>query len=323
MKSLNVKRYLFVVLAFFLVGCGTLPKRPADTAVPIHYAETPLTDSWNFYGCTIRYHTSGTGQPMIFLHNGGTDHRIWDYQIEHYAKSHTVYALDLPGFGESDQADDAYTVFFYTEMLAQFITYKKLKNVTLVGNCMGSSMALYYAILNPDKVTRLILFNILSENTLHKGTYGFWQSMSNVPGGKGCLSFFSPVVWMPNFYIKGQLTKLYGSKGLAGEPDPDFLEHLRTLFKKSAQLPSLTNVLVHIKSFGILDNPKDLPKLPPTCVFWGEQNKVLPVSAGQVLCDKYNFNKFIVVQDTGHLLMREKYKNINAMIDNFMIETDL
>lgn len=309
------------MLILFLVGCGALPKRPIDTAA--HYEEIPLTDFWDFYGCTIRYHSSGSGQPMIFLHNGGTDHRIWDYQISYYSQSYTVYALDLIGFGESGQLNEPYTLDLYTEMLDQFIKDRDLDGVTLVGNCMGSAMSLNYAMHHPEKVKRLILFNILSENTLHDGSYGFWQSLSNAPGGKGCLSFCAPMVWMPGFYIKSQLKKLYGGKGLEADPDPDFLHHMSTLFKKKAQLPSLTNVLVHIKSFSVLDNPEDVAKIPPTCVFWGEENKVLPVSAGQALCEKYKFKRFYIIKGAGHLLMREEYKNINTMIDQFLIESGL
>lgn len=312
---------LVLALSLFLFSCGTLPKRPVDTTIEPHYVETPLTDSWDFYGSTIRYHRSGDGDPMIFLHNGGTDHRIWDYQVEVYSKTHTVFALDLPGFGESDAPEEAYTLDLYTDMLALFIEEHELRDITLVGNCMGSAMALNYTLEHPAKVKRMILFNILSEKTLQEGSYGFWQTFSRFPGGKGCFSFCAPFIWMPNVYIKGQLKKLYGDKGLDGEPDPEFLVHLRTLFKKPEQLPSLTNILVHIDRFGILDHPREIPALPPTCVFWGEKNKVLPVRAGADLCNNYNFTRIIVVPGTGHLLMREDYANINGLIDTFMTQT--
>ena len=29
----------------------------------------------------VAYVEAGAGAPLLFLHNGGNDHRIWDYQL--------------------------------------------------------------------------------------------------------------------------------------------------------------------------------------------------------------------------------------------------
>jgi len=302
----------FCCLTFF--GCSSLPVKKTET---LSFA-AGLTDAWDFGGYKIMYHKSGKGEPMIFLHNGGTDHRIWDFQVKHFASTHTIYALDILGFGESDKPRTSYSLDLYTKMVEGFVEDLNLSSVTLVGNCIGSSTALSYASQHPEKVKRLILFNILTEDTLREGAYGYWRTMSRIPGGKGCLGFLAPFVWVPDFYITGEMGKLYGPNGLKGEPDSEFIDHLRMLFKKPEQMINLTSVLVNIKSYQAIAIPPKGIELPPICVFWGEQNRVLPAESSIGLCASYHFKEFHVIKDTGHFLMREEYEKINAIMAKFI-----
>lgn len=303
---------VFCCLTFF--SCSSFPvmkMEPSSIAAE-------LTDVWDFGGYRIAYHKSGQGYPMVFLHNGGTDHRIWDYQVEYFSKTHTVYALDILGFGGSDKPKAAYTLDLYTKMVEGFVEDLNLSSVTLVGNCIGSATALNYASKHPEKVNRLIVFNILTEDTLRDGAYGYWQTLSSIPGGKACLGFLAPFVWMPDFYITGEMAKLYGPNGLKGELDSEFIDHLRMLFKKPEQMINLTSVLVNIKSYqAIATPPKDI-WLPPICVFWGEWNQVLPAESSIGLCASYNFKEFHVIKDTGHFLMREEHEKVNFIMDQFL-----
>ena len=59
-------------------------------------------NSFPFKNLQVRFITAGEGEPFLFLHNGSNDHRIWDHQIAHFSPRYRVYALDLPGYGQSD-----------------------------------------------------------------------------------------------------------------------------------------------------------------------------------------------------------------------------
>ncbi len=115
--------------------------------------------------------------------------------------------------------------------------------------------------------------------------------------------------------------ELYGVNGLEGEPTPEFIEHLRMLFKKPEQIINLTSILVNIKSYQRIATPPRGIKLPPICVFWGERNQELPAESSIGLCAAYNFKEFHVIKGAGHFLMREEPDEINAMMDQFMGST--
>ncbi|MBK8316468.1 MAG: alpha/beta fold hydrolase [Acidobacteria bacterium] len=127
---------------------------------------------FKFRDYSVKYIDEGSGEPMVFLHNGGNDHQIWGRQIEHFKKTNRVLALDYLGFGESDKPRIELTLPLYSEMVGEFIDQLKLAPVTLVGNCMGSAMSFDYTLHNPGKVKRLILFNIASEKHLLAGPLG-------------------------------------------------------------------------------------------------------------------------------------------------------
>ena len=61
-------------------------------------------------GHSVRYLDRGQGEPLVFVHNGGMDHRLWEAQVAHFAPGRRVIALDLPGFGASDAWPEGYTL---------------------------------------------------------------------------------------------------------------------------------------------------------------------------------------------------------------------
>ena len=65
-------------------------------------------------GVSIHYVSAGEGQPLVFLHGLGGQLENWINQIAHFAKTHHVIALDLPGHGRSDGGEIGFLVFVNT-----------------------------------------------------------------------------------------------------------------------------------------------------------------------------------------------------------------
>src|SRR5277367_558761 len=133
----------------------------------------------DFRGHKIWYRETGSGHPMLFLHNGGNDHRIWDRQVECFSKTNRVIVVDHLGHGQSDCPSIDYTLPLFTEQVAALVEQLSLAPVTLVGHCIGGAMSLNYARSHPANVHALVLFNIATEGTLCAGPLaGVYQSFS-------------------------------------------------------------------------------------------------------------------------------------------------
>lgn len=42
----------------------------------------------DFNGASLRYADRGSGDPIVFLHNGALSHRLWDLQLAHFELAH-------------------------------------------------------------------------------------------------------------------------------------------------------------------------------------------------------------------------------------------
>ena len=61
----------------------------------------------------INYIKKGEGKPVIFLHGWGQNINSFSPMIDSLSKTHTVWAIDFPGFGESSEPDFPYTIYDY------------------------------------------------------------------------------------------------------------------------------------------------------------------------------------------------------------------
>lgn len=56
----------------------------------------------------LYYEIAGEGQPLILIHGGNMDRRMWDQQFATFAKSYKVIRYDVRGFGKSDRQVKAF-----------------------------------------------------------------------------------------------------------------------------------------------------------------------------------------------------------------------
>lgn len=264
----------------------------------------------------IFYRKAGSGKPIIFLHNGGNSHVIWNRQLDYFAGRYTCYAFDLPGYGMSANPDARFSLKLYTNFLDEFITRKKLAPVTLVGNCIGSSTALTCAMQKPENVDKLILFNILTRATVWKGLYGtFFKLTGPVPSLRTRLrKWFGN--WVPPRFVGAfSVNTQYGTRG---GRDLVLSEELKKLYRQKGQLGALIDILADIESFAPMDEFEIPKKFPRTLVIWGEKNRILPLKAGRKLCEKLKPHRLEIIQGGGHVVMYELSQEINPIMNEFL-----
>ncbi len=96
--------------------------------------------------------------PLIVLPAAG--HRWEDYRpiLNHFAPERRVFALDWPGFGNSDKpspTEFSYTSEGYAEILAGWLDGLGIARGVLLGNAIGAAAAIRYAAAKPRRVAGL------------------------------------------------------------------------------------------------------------------------------------------------------------------------
>lgn len=103
----------------------------------------------------LRCVTGGTGAPLVMLHTVRTQAEHFRHLIPLVQERYTVYALDLPGMGDSQIVPGAsYQEPAMRAAAKKLITQLELRDVTLLGESMGAVLALTTAADLPEQVQR-------------------------------------------------------------------------------------------------------------------------------------------------------------------------
>lgn len=97
----------------------------------------------------------GEGLPVVFLHAGVCDHRMWRGQMEAVAAAgfHAI-AYDRRGYGETSSPDEA---FSHLEDLEAVLDAMDIHAAVLVGCSMGGGLAIDFALAYPGRTIGLVL----------------------------------------------------------------------------------------------------------------------------------------------------------------------
>jgi pimeloyl-ACP methyl ester carboxylesterase len=113
------------------------------------------------------YDLRGSGPPLILLHGGFLDHRMWEPQIEVLASQHTVIAYDIRGHGQTTGSQTKnYTVALLVEDLHTLLQQLQVTRPALCGLSLGGMVAQAYSVTYPENVTRLILCDTAASTAL-------------------------------------------------------------------------------------------------------------------------------------------------------------
>jgi len=95
--------------------------------------------------------------PLLLLH-GGRDHcRSWDWVAHELRADYRIIAPDLRGHGDSQWSPDGnYSMAAHVYDLAQLIHQQRLAPLTIIAHSLGGSVALRYAGIYPDHVSKIV-----------------------------------------------------------------------------------------------------------------------------------------------------------------------
>ena len=130
------------------------------TIPTVAQAQTQISDRFvNVNGVKLHYLMAGKGDPVILLHGYAQNSHMWRPLMVEVAKTHTVIAPDLRGFGQSSKPLTGYTKKSMAQdihALAQAVGYR---HAIVVGHDIGLMVAYAYAAQYPTEVDRIALMD--------------------------------------------------------------------------------------------------------------------------------------------------------------------
>ena len=136
------RRYIFI-LCILLVACNQTKRQVPEKI------EQPLKTGYIDVGTTnLYYEEMGQGIPLIFIHGGYLNCRMWDDQFKAFAQHYQVIRYDVRNHGKSKTQADT---FSHYQDLAHLIDKLQIEKAVIVGLSMGGYIASDFALEYPER----------------------------------------------------------------------------------------------------------------------------------------------------------------------------
>ena len=223
---------------------------------------------------------------LVFIHGAGSSSLAFYYQLQHFRNSK---ALDLPGHPTGSPCT---TIEQYLEWVRGFTTARRYKNMVICGHSMGGAISMLYALRYPEEVKGIILLGTGARLRVHPD---FMQM--------GRDSVDDDSAWLEN--------QMAYYPGVA----QDMVQSLKRRSKEIGPSVEL-NDLIACDQFDVMNEIQNINL--PTLVICGDQDTMTPVKYADYLYEKIPGAKKVVVPGASHFVQLQKYKQVNASIEEFV-----
>lgn len=238
----------------------------------------------------FRYLEAGKGEVFLLLHGLFGALSNWEYVIKTFSTSYRVIIPVMPIY---DMPIRTASVEGLVSFIESFVEYKKLDNLTLLGNSLGGHVALVYSLKNKEKVTRLVL----------TGSSGLFEnSMGGSFPKRGSYEYIKEKVEY-TFYDPGTATK----------------ELVDEVFQITRSIPKCMRIVAIAKSAQRHNMAKDITNIDiPTLLIWGLNDTITPPIVA------HEFNRLIptaelrFIDKCGHAPMMEHPDKFNRLVKEFI-----
>lgn len=251
----------------------------------------------------INYEREGAGFPVIFLHAGVADSRMWEAQAAAFAKHFDVIRPDQRGHGKSELPAVAWSPV--ADLLA-LIDELGLKPAHLVGCSMGGAVAIDFALDHPDRISKLVLVGSAIGGFAFRPEHAhlFAEAATARRAGdlealnQAMLGLFLDGPNRPRGYVKEPLRKLFlDMNGIA----------VRSDFEKA---PPAQNMLAMRRLHEITG---------PTLVVVGDKDLPTVLEAADLLTASIPGARKAIIHDAAHLPNLEHAEEFNRIVLDFLL----
>jgi pimeloyl-ACP methyl ester carboxylesterase len=247
----------------------------------------------------IAYERVGEGPPLIFVHGGAEDGRVWQPQLAALADEFTVVAWDEPGAGRSSDVPAGFGLAEYAHCLAALIEAIALGPAHVVGLSWGGTVVQELYRHHPELVATLILVD----------TYAGWKGSLPEEEVRVRVEGVRQMLAAPAEEFDPTYPGLF-----AGDPPAEFVPLLEHMAANVRRESLRTEVLVMAEA----DQRDLLPRIAvPTLLIWGEQDVRSPLSIARTFEQAIPDARLVVIPDCGHVSNLERPERFNEAVREF------
>lgn len=271
---------------------------------------------------TLESLPSTSSYPMIFLHGFGASIGHWRYNLTELSQYHTVYALDLLGFGASEKAIASYEANLWVDQVYDFWKTFINEPIILVGNSVGSLISLMVAATYPEMVKGLVLISLPDPaaqfEVLPPWMIPVVETIQNLVASPPILRLFFQLARRPSF-VRRWVQLAYDNPNSITD---ELVEILVTPALERGSARAFCSLFKTVGSPRLGPSVKSLlPQLSiPILLIWGQQDRLVPIKFAKPsqYLDYYNNLKLVELENAGHCPHDECPERVNQEILNWL-----
>lgn len=251
----------------------------------------------NIKNINVNYVDVGEAEnTVLLLHGWGSNIVLFDSLISALKDKYRVIALDMPGFGGTDEPSFAMNVDDYTDFVAEFIEKLNLKKLSLIGHSFGGRVIIKMANrkLNFD-LDKIVLID--AAGIRPKKSLAVQMKVKSFKIARFIFENTALGKMYPNF--------INNMRKKSGSADYNMASvRMREILVKVVN-EDLSNLLSNIKN--------------KTLLIWGDKDDATPISDAHLMNKLIADSRLVVVENTGHYSFLENPTLVNIEIQKFLV----
>jgi pimeloyl-ACP methyl ester carboxylesterase len=252
-------------------------------------------------GLRIAFRRAGAGPPLVLLHGGLSDSRVWSAQLADLSDQFAVIAWDAPGCGGSDDPTQEFGLGDYADCLASFIQALGFDHAHVLGHSFGGGLALQLGVRHPELPTSLIV----------AGGYAGWAG--SLPPDEVAARLDSALRLADDLPTPITLESI---PGLFSHPIPsEQIDELATIMSEVRA----TGARVMARAFAAADLRALLPRIHvPTLLLYGGDDERAPRDVANALHSRIPSSTLVTMPGFGHEWYLESPGTFSAEVRRFL-----
>ena len=253
---------------------------------------------------TVSYSDHGPDDApvIIFIHGFPLNKSMWDKQVEALKDNYRVIAYDMRGHGNSDPGIDEFSIELFVIDLLRLMEKLRIEKSILCGLSLGGYIALNAVLKHPDRFDGLILNDTqcIADTSEIKDSrcQAIISIMKN--GAEQYADEIIKKLFAPESFIKKKNVIDAVKEMIISTPKQSLCNTLHALAERKETCDQLPEINI------------------PVLIMVGQEDKITPIAAAQLMHEKLFNSKLEIIQQAGHLSNLENPTIFNTHLVDFL-----
>jgi pimeloyl-ACP methyl ester carboxylesterase len=250
----------------------------------------------------LYYEIMGEGHPLVLIHGGLMDRRMWDNQFNLFAKDYKVIRYNIRGYEKSEVPKDR---FSHVEDLFHLLKFLNIDKAYILGLSLGGMIAIDFTLEHPDIVDALIPVASALNGYPYADAENFeskFLAIFKAAKEEGLDKAIDLLMELPFF--------------VPVECDTRTVLKMRNLSKENFETWSKH------QEFYIWPSPPAIERLSeikvPTLVIVGDHDVTDILGVADTLISKISGAKKVIIHNAGHHVNMENPKEFDRVVTDFL-----